>query len=272
MDLSMESEIVAHNRNERRQEFELAERLLCAAWASVTNTQIEHPRGDRRAGLIMLGLYAKILNSLLSIIALEERALPTASVMREMTEALINLAYIATDPSPLAQLYVDGIVLREQRNLNRRRNSKDQEIRLSVREGEVSALKELLDKIESRRGPDELKRMRDPCLWKSWAGPSIEEMANKAGLPPIVYEGAYSTDSAAVHAMDSSDFLEFDKDGNVSLLLAVGRTKEHLMPAIAVALKALELVDRTFNLGREATVKDLDQQLCQLNEERAAKK
>lgn len=272
MDRGREPEIVVHNRKEQRQEFEMAERQLSAAWVSVTNTQVEHPSGDRRAGLIMLGLYAKILNNLLSIIVLEERSLPTASVMREMTEALINLAYIATDPSPLTQLYLDGIVLREQRNLNRRRNSEDPEIRSGVREEELRALKQMLDDIEQRRGADESKRMRDPCLWKSWAGPSIEGMAKKAGLPPIVYEGAYSTDSRAVHAMDASDFLDFGKDDNVSLLLAAGRTMNHLMPAIVVALKAFEIVDRTFNLGRDSTIRALDKQVRKLNEERAAKR
>lgn len=56
----------------------------------------------------MLGLYAKILNNLLSIITLTERGLPTGSVMREMTEALITLAYVATDPVPLAGQYSTG--------------------------------------------------------------------------------------------------------------------------------------------------------------------
>jgi hypothetical protein len=90
MDLRL-PQVIAHIRRERKQEFDVAERVLRVGWVSVTNTQVEHPSGDRRAGLILLGLYAKILNNLASIIALEEHALPTASVMREMTEALINL-------------------------------------------------------------------------------------------------------------------------------------------------------------------------------------
>jgi hypothetical protein len=271
MDRTREPEIVAHNREERRQEFELAERLLNAGWMSATNTQVEHPGGDRRAGLIMRGLYAKILNNLLSIIVLEERGLPTGSTTREMTEAMINLAYIATDPSPLSELYVDGVVLRDQRNLNRRRNSEDREIRSGVSEEEERLLREMLDDIEQRRGKDELKRMRDPCLWKSWAGPSIEGMAKKADLPPIVYEGAYALDSRSVHAMDVADFLGIDKDGNVSLLLAAGSTMKHLMPGIVVALVAFEIVNRTFKLGRDAAVRDLDQQVRKLNEKRAIK-
>lgn len=162
-------------------------------------------------------------------------------------------------------------MLRDQRNANRRRNSKDPEIRSSVSEEDVRALNQMLEDIEQRRVADELKRMRDPCLWRGWAGLSIEEMAKKAGLTPIVYEGAYSTDSTAVHAMDAADFLDFDRDGNVRLVLAAGRTNKHLMPAIVVALKALEIVDRTFNLGRAATVRDLGQQVRKLNEERAGK-
>jgi len=72
MDLRL-PEIVAHVRTEQKQEFELAERVLRAVWVSATNAQVEHPSDARGAGLIMLGLYAKILNNSVSIITLEER-------------------------------------------------------------------------------------------------------------------------------------------------------------------------------------------------------
>jgi len=81
---------------------DLAERMLNAGFVIITNTTVKHPN-DARAGRIMLGLNGKILNNLLSIAVVSERGLPTASLMRELTEALISLAFIATDPSRLAQ-------------------------------------------------------------------------------------------------------------------------------------------------------------------------
>ena len=56
----------------------------------------------------MLSLHAKILNGLFSIVILTERGLPTASVMREMTEAIIALSYMATDPVPLVEKYASA--------------------------------------------------------------------------------------------------------------------------------------------------------------------
>lgn len=87
---------------------ELAGRGLSVGWVVATNTTVHHPGGDATRGRIMLSLHAKILNGLFSIVILTERGLPTASVMREMTEAIIALSYMATDPVPLVEKYVDG--------------------------------------------------------------------------------------------------------------------------------------------------------------------
>lgn len=237
--------------------------MLNAGWAITTNTTVHHPNGGARGGRVMLGLYGKILNNLLSIITLTEGGLPTASVMREMTEAVITLAYMATDPVPLVEKYLDGIMLRDLKDLNRRRKSTDPEIRAGVREDVIRGVEERAADVVARRGTDEVKQMRR----YTWAGLPLDQVAKKGGLPPILYEGAYAVDSGPTHAMDAIDYLYLDDKGNLSILLASGRTMNHLMIATAVALQAMDVVDRTFRLGRGRTVQDLGQQVQALNDE-----
>ena len=258
-----EAEIVAHLRKERKAEFELAERTLNVGWVIITNTTVQHPDGDAATGRIMLGLYAKILNDLLSIIVLNERGLPTATVMRTMTEGLINLAYIATDPLPLAKLYLDGIWLRHERDLNRRLNSSDPEIRTSASKQDASVLRERVAEVKARRSAEELEAMRK----HGWAGNPVEQMAKKAGLPPIVYEGVYATESQSVHAMNAADFLHVDENDNLSIRLA-SEPRTHLVPAMAVAIYAMDVVNRIFGLKREAAVRDMQVQLTGLRQQR----
>lgn len=221
-----ENKIVDHQRKALKREFELAERTLNAAWAIATNTVVNHPGGDPAAGRIMLGLYAKMLNIHLSIIVLTERALPTGSVMREMAEALINLALMTTNPGALAEKYRDGIVLRAQKDLSRMRASADPEVRSRVRDEDVRLIEEEVGEIRQRRGADEIEQMRR----YGWAGTSIEQRAKDSSLPPILYEGLYAVDSRATHAMDASDYLQVDEEGNATIRLASGRTLNHLMP------------------------------------------
>ncbi len=256
-----EIEAVAFHRKKHAQELRLAERMLNAAFAMATNTTVQHPRGDARAGRVMLGLYGKILNNLLSIIVLTERRLPTASVMRELTEALANLAFIAKDPSRLSQLYLDGIVLRAERDISRRKRLEGED---SISPDDEKALREHIAKIEAIRGPDELKEMRS---WgNAWAeGKTVEQMVQAAQLPAIVYSGAYTTDSRPVHAMDAADYLDLDESGNLVLLIP-GRTKNHLMPAMAATLYAMELVNKTFALGRMGTIEALNGEVMELSQ------
>lgn len=263
----LEDKIVPDQRKAWRRELELAERVLNVAWAMATNTTVHHPDGHATAGRIMLGLYAKILNCLLSIITLTERGLPTASVMREMTEATIALNYMATDPGPLVEKYIDGVILRDLMDINRRRNSTDPEIRGRGRADMIREAEERAADVEAQRGADEVKRMRR----HGWAGMPLDQVANKAGLPPILYDGAYAVDSGPAHAMDASDYLNVVDNGNViSILLASGRTLNHLLPAIAVALQAMDVIARTLQLGREKGIADLGTQMRELNRKRAA--
>lgn len=259
-----ESQAVPINRKAQAKEFDLAERMLNAGFAIITNTTVKHPSDDARAGRIMLGLYGKILNNLLSIVVLSERGLPTASLMRELTEALISFAFISTDPSRLAQLYVDGVALRAEQDLNRRKATGDPEI--VVHPEDENAFGERLVEMESRVGPDRLEEMRG---WRQrWAeGKTVEQMVKAAHLPSIVYVGAYAMDSMPVHAMDAADYLELDDDDNLMLRIP-GRTTSHLMPAMAATLYGVDIMNRVFALGREGTVKGLREEIETLNRQR----
>lgn len=223
-----EADAVKYHRERFPMEFDLAERILNAGFAMATNTTVRHPQGDARAGRVMLGLYGKILNNLLALIVLAERGLPTASVMRELTEALISLAFIATDPPRLGQLYLDGLVLRAESEIARRKRLEGKD---SVSPEDERAIAEQVREIEARRGQNELEKMRG---WRGrWAeGKTIEQIVQAADLPSIVYSGAYSTDSRPVHAMDAADYLDFSEPGDLMLLIP-GRAKSHLMPAMA---------------------------------------
>lgn len=261
---ALDDRVIAHQRKTWKREIELATRVLNAGWVLATNTTAHHPDGDARAGRVMLGLYAKILNNLLSIITLTQCGLPTGSVMREMTEALITLAYLATDPVPLAQQYLDGIVLRALKDLNRRRKSTDPEVRAGVREEDVRAVEERVTEIEARRSTAELEQMRR----HGWASIPLEQMAMRAGLPPIVYEGGYAVDSRPTHAMDAADYLHLDQEENLGILLASGRTLNHLMPAIAAAIQAMDIINRALQLGHEKIALDLSRQMRELNKKK----
>lgn len=254
--------IVEDHRKRYGEELSLAERFLNAGYALVTNTAVMHPNGDAQAGRIMLGLYAKILNNLWSIIVLSELGLPTGSVTRELTEALINLATIGTDPTRMGQLYADGTALRAERDLNIWKNSRED--RVAVTPEMEKLVQDRVAEIEARWGAEELKRMRS---WRAnWAeGKPVEQLVQEAKLPPIVYNGAYATDSRPTHAMDASDYLDIDEEENLQLLVP-GRTINHLMPAMAFVLKAMEIVNRTFELKRDTTFEDLGKQLTKLHD------
>jgi hypothetical protein len=77
------------------------------------------------------------------------RERPQTTAARKIPSA-VNLTFIAADPSRYAELYVDGLALRADRDLNRRKRTGDPEIVVDPDDEKVT--RERIVEIESSGG------------------------------------------------------------------------------------------------------------------------
>ncbi len=276
-------------RTDFNAEFRLAERILDFGYALVIGRRIQNPAGDALVGALLLALYSKILANFWALIVLAERSLPSSSSMRELTEALISLVYVASkDSSARAETYRDYVPVRALKDMNRRWNCPD--TRDTVTPEERTAVQVAIDDVARRqeqkskrpggrlrkfllrlfrRVPPSVDKMR---RWKTWAGDfSLEDMARRAGLPCTIYNLAYSTDSRAAHALDAADYLRADPDGTLQVLIPF-RTEQHLIPACVAALVAMDQVGTKLGLNREVEMKALLDEAVRLSDEHKQKR
>lgn len=260
-----EVEVIPRVRAKYAKGFAVAERILDLGYDLVFNQQIKHPGGDILLGRVLLALYCKMLANFWSIIVLAERQLPTSSVMRELTEALIAFAYIAKeDSSARAELYRDYLVIRDSKDLNRRQ--KDPDSRDTVTPEYAAAVQKAIQDLEANRGMAAVKAMKD---WPTWAGSfSLETMARRAGLPGTVYTLAYSVDSRSIHAMDAADFLRPGPAEGTLQPVMPPRVEQHLFPASAALTVAMDMLADQCGLNRKDEILAVHQEVRRLAEER----
>jgi hypothetical protein len=195
---------------------------------------------------VMLGLYAKCLSDLWSVIVLSERTLPAAASFRELIEAVINMSYIAADDSrERAQLYWDSQFVQREKYASRLR-----EVRSN---GPISimVLSTKISEIESRRGRDELHRMRN---WRTWSGRSVKDMADAIGMPPDVYldylevcSRIHATDAVVWALRESREVLDTPEKPPVELAVIrpqVGQPPDYLGHACWYMVQAMSALDR----------------------------
>lgn len=239
-----EADNIKDMRQRFGQEFELAEDTLDLAARIFSNRRLTPPDGDDLVGRIALGLTIKMIHVLWAIIAAAERALPTSSLVRELAEALISLAYLLKeDSSNRAQLYADRLVIQAAKDLDRRLS--EPALRDEVTPEIRQAIESKVQPIRARRGDVQFDEMR---RWGSWGGNfSVEIMARKAGLPAGLYAGLYATESRAPHALDIASHVQRNPDGSLIATLPA-LAERHLIPSTMIVVVALDLGTQAFKI------------------------
>jgi hypothetical protein len=248
-----ESETIRRVRSEHAQEFALSEKIFEFGSSILLGRSVANPEGDAFLGFVVIGLLVKILTVFWSLIVLTERALSASSLMRELTEAVISLAYLVREDSvERARLYWDHLAIREFKDLKSRLRDPGLQDWLTPEYRE--AVDRRVQELSNRRGPEEFERM---LHWPTWAGAfPLEEMARRAGVPDTIYNLAYRFESRAPHGLDISAYVTATPQGN--LLPTLPATAErHLMPSAAMVLMALDLGARALQLGHEDRLEEL---------------
>jgi hypothetical protein len=245
-----EEDAVRSMRAKYANEFALAEEVLELGARILSNRQIRAPEGDVLLGRIIIGHLIKIVHAHWGIIVLAERALPSSSLIRELAEAVISLAYlVAEESAQRARLYRDHIAIRDLKDINRRLN--DPELRQDVTGEEQGPAEEHVQVIITQRGQQEYERMKE---WKTWGGPfSLETMAQRAGVPSAVYKLLYVFESRAPHSLDLFQHMIVASDG--TLIASLPATAErHLLSSATLTLAALGVGDNVLALGHYSEI------------------
>ncbi len=242
----IESMYIARERSGHVQEFALAEHILDSASAILTGRSIANPEGDALLGRVVIGHLIKIIQVFWSIVVLTERALPASSLVRELAETVISLAYLLKENSvERAWLYRDHITVRDLRDLEVRQRDPDLK---DLAPAENRRIREQVENLISRRGADEFEKLRN---WKTWGGPfSLEEMAKRVNLAGTVYNTLYRFESRAPHALDIAEYVTVTSEGNLIPTLPA-TAERHLMPSALLLVTAFDLGARALKLGHE---------------------
>jgi transcriptional regulator with XRE-family HTH domain len=256
----MEQRVIGRTRTDQAEEFALTERILDFGSGLILGRRIANPEGDALLGRIVIGHLVKSLQLFWAVIVLAERGLPTSSLVRELAETVISLAYLlAEDSAERAQLYRDHLTIRDLRDMNARMRDPDTE---DIVTHEYRRLVEAkVQELRARRGQTQFESMR---RWETWAGSySLETLAQRAGFPGTIYNLLYRVESRATHALDLAAYLTVTPSGY--LLATLPATAErHLMPSAMLVLTALHLGIRTVGLGREDELEALREEVLQV--------
>ncbi len=252
-----ERSTTARIRSEHSEDCTVAEDVLDFGARILSNRRFPHPEGDARLGRIIIGHLFKILHVHWAIIVVAERGLPSSTLMRELAEAVISLAYLlAEDSVARAELYRGHMVARDLKDMNRRLN--DPESRDVVTLEYRQRVEENVQAIVTRKSQAQWDAMKD---WPTWAGPfSIEVMARRAGIPSPIYTMLYAVESRATHAMDITSHVAATTTGDLVALLPESADR-HLISSSMLTVTALHLADRVFGLGHESEIDTMRQRI-----------
>jgi hypothetical protein len=192
---------------------------------------------------VLVAFYQKIVADLWAIVVLSERGLPTSALTRDLLESVISVAYITSEHSVERARLCRNYVY----EYNRRGLVPD-------------------DRIDFVLGSliDEHTRLKMQSWKGTWAGCSIEEMANRAELPERLKQKIRNFLYAhAAHTLDTDwrNLVQFPPDTAIQtsipermewhLQLA---TKWQLELACDVTLTALEIIGSNLGVDRQAEI------------------
>lgn len=256
-----EPENVSRMRAAHAQEFALVEDTLDLAGRIFSNRRLPNPGGDALLGRVTIGLIVKIIHVFWGVVVEAERALPSSSLVRELTEAVISLAYLLKEDSAnRAQLYRDHMVVRDLRDMNRRLNDPDS--RDVVTPEYRRLVEDNVHQVILRRTEPVFEEMRS---WPTWGGDfSLETMARRAGIPGTLITLLYAMESRAPHAMDISSHVALTPEGDIIATLPA-EAERHLMPSTALVLMALHLATQAFHINHERELELLNQRMLRIS-------
>jgi Family of unknown function (DUF5677) len=247
---------------------QLAKELLEFAENDLIQNRAFTP-GRENAELIVVALYFKITAGFEAILTLAEKGLPGFAVFREMVEALITTAYIAAGNSnERADLYQDYLAVTRWKAAKEREGHP--QLIDTIPAERLKSLEAAKDLVASRRGQQIVNDMTNRGKWKTWAGKlTVKQLAKDGGLSDVTYILGYAWPSQAIHGFDADRYFEINAEGIVRRARP-RRTEAAVLPAAAVALKAMDVIDKFLGLRRRDAIMDLFKKIAQLSQKQQA--